>query len=401
MAQPPVLHVHQDHVARAERATGRVVVEAATAVVGLALVVAAVVADQRWLDRHFLPSFFLPRQWYVRIETIVRLAVGVVGVALAVVVRSRLARRVTRAPRLIVSVAVAVVLALVASELVLQRFHPRPIGWLVPEEEPRRQPDARLGWVLAPSRVGRGRASGRTIEYATDRAGSRVPTADTIVDAERPTIVFGGESVMFGEGLPWDETIPAQVGAMLGVQSANLAVHGYATDQVYSRLQQELPRFRRPTALVSLFMTAIFGRNLDDDRPHLDADLVWHPAAPASRLASLAALLVPYRREETVALGVSTTRAVLRATVELARARGATPLIVVPQFGAEDEAERTLRGRIVDDSIPSLFVPLDAGWRLPWHLHPNARAAHAIAAAIAARLEKRPGGPGGSDGSGR
>jgi hypothetical protein len=31
-------------------------------------------------------------------------------------------------------------------------------------------------------------------------------------------------------------------------------------------------------------------------------------------------------------------------------------------------------------------VPLDPGWRLPWDRHPNARAAHVIAAAIAARL---------------
>ena len=31
---------------------------------------------------------------------------------------------------------------------------------------------------------------------------------------------------MFGEGLTWEETVPAQVGAMMGIQSANLAVHG-------------------------------------------------------------------------------------------------------------------------------------------------------------------------------
>ena len=35
------------------------------------------------------------------------------------------------------------------------------------------------------------------------------------------------------------------------------------------------------------------------------------------------------------------TRDVLAATVNLARARGATPLIVVPHFGVEDEAERS------------------------------------------------------------
>jgi len=68
---------------------------------------------------------------------------------------------------------------------------------------------------------------------------------------------------MFGEGLTWEESVPAQVGAMMGTQSANLAVHGFGTDQAYLRLQMELARFRRPVAVVSLFMTALFGRNLD------------------------------------------------------------------------------------------------------------------------------------------
>lgn len=34
--------------------------------------------------------------------------------------------------------------------------------------------------------------------------------------------------------------------------------------------------------------------------------------------------------------GVEVTRDVLRATARLARARGAAPLILVPQFGPED-----------------------------------------------------------------
>ena len=56
---------------------------------------------------------------------------------------------------------------------------------------------------------------------------------------------------------------------MLGVQSVNMAVYGYSTDQMYLKLERELPRFRQPEAVVLLYMTALFGRNLDDDRPHL------------------------------------------------------------------------------------------------------------------------------------
>jgi hypothetical protein len=210
---------------------------------------------------------------------------------------------------------------------------------------------------------------------------------DEPVDPERPTILFTGESVMFGEGLTWDESVPAQVGMMMGVQSANLAVHGYGSDQTYLRLEAELPRFRRPLAVVTLFMIALFGRNLDDDRPHLGPGLVWQPAERHGRLASLAKLLVPYRRDETVERGMTVTREALRATVDLARTRGAVPLIVVPQFGVEEPVERTLRRRILDDAgLPYLWIEIDAAWRLPWDRHPNARAAHTMAAAIAARL---------------
>jgi len=362
--------------------------ETAVAAVGIAILASAVAANQQWLDRHFLPSFFLPRLWYTRLETIVRAFLGTVGLFVAFVARPYVARFLCRTPMRALQVALAAALALGASELVLRRAHPRPTEWLAPDEEPQRVADPRLGWVLAPSRTGYAVVGGRTVEYATDASGYRVRRSDDPVDPERPTVLFVGESVMFGEGLAWDETIPAQVETMLGVQSANLAVHGYSNDQAYLRLEAELPRFRRPQVVVALFMTALFGRNLDDDRPHLGPGLEWLPAAPASRLASLAGLLVPYRTDATVERGVQTTRAVLNAIVNLARTRGAEPLVVVPQFGPEDPVEQALRRRVVGDGIPQLLVVVDAGWRLSWDRHPNAQADRTIAEAIAARLRR-------------
>jgi hypothetical protein len=355
---------------------------------GVALVAAGLAANQRWLDRHFLPSFFLPRQWYVLIETTVRASIAAVGVALAAA-RTRIAGALARGAQTAMLVLVAAGLALACSELVLRVVHMRPTEWLLPGEEPQRRPDPRLGWVLTPARTGRSVVGGRTIEYAIDAAGYRVRRVEERVDPDRPTVLFAGESVMFGEGLAWDETIPAQVGTMLGVQIANLAVHGYSNDQAYLRLEHELPRFRQPMAVVSLFMTALFGRNLDDDRPHLGPGRIWYPAERASRLASLAALLVPYRTDATVEQGVMMTRDVLHATVDLARQRSATPLIVVPQFGSEDPRDQALRRRILDEGLPYLLVTIDSGWRLPWDRHPNARAAHEVASAIAERLRQR------------
>jgi hypothetical protein len=372
------------------RSIAKLIAEITVGLAGVALVVGALAANQQWLDGHFLPSFFLPPRWYVRIETSVRVVLGLLGVWIAVFTRARAGHIAARAPARALHVTIAALLALCASELVLRTVHLRPAEWLVPDEEPRRQPDPRLGWTLVPARTGHNSIGGRVIEYAIDAAGYRVRSVGQPVDPERPTIVFTGESVMFGEGLTWEESIPAQVESITATQSANLAVHGYGNDQSYGRLQAELPRFRQPVAVVTLFMTALFGRNLDADRPHLTPGLIWLPAEQRSRVGALAKLLVPYRRTATVERGVTMTREVLHATIDLARARGATPLIVVPQFAPEAPSEQHLRHRVLDQGgVPYLLVEIHSDWRLSWDRHPNARAARIIAEAVAARLRGR------------
>ena len=378
------------HPGRRKSFWARVIVEAAVASLGLGLLSCAVIANQRFLDRHFVPSFFLPHDWYVVLQTAGRLAMAILGTLLASVGRRRVGRFAAQTPEGMVRITIAVVLAIGASELMLTRVHLRPAEWLSADDEPRRQLDPRLGWTWAPARTGHKSIGGRIIDYSIDPTGYRVSRIDEPVDPERPTILFTGESVMFGEGLTFEESIPTQVGAMLGVQTANLAVHGYGNDQAYLRLQTELPRFRRPVAVVSLFMTALFGRNLDQDRPHLGPGLVWLPPEQHSRLSSLAKLVVPYRADATVERGVTVTQEVLRATSELARAHGATPLLVVLQFGQEAQPEQMLRRRVLDNAgIPYVLVEIDSSWRLPWDRHPNARAARVIATAITKELRER------------
>jgi hypothetical protein len=312
---------------------------------------------------------------------------AIVGAWLAFIARPRAGRFAARTPGRVLQSFGAVVLALFVSELALSHVLMRPGEWLSPTDEPRRQLDNRLGWTWTPDRAGHKNIGGRVVEYAIDPAGYRVSSVDKHVDAEQPTIIFIGESVMFGEGLTYSESIPGQVGAIMGVQTANLAVHGYGNDQAYLRLQSELPHFRQPVAVVSLFVTALFGRNLDQDRPHLGDGLVWLPAKKQSRLASLTKLVVPYRTETTVERGIRVTQEVLRATNELARARGAVPLLIVLQFGDESSPEQMLRHKVLHDaSIPYVFVDIDSSWRLPWDRHPNTRAAQTIATAIATQL---------------
>jgi hypothetical protein len=364
--------------------------EAAVVAAGATMIGWAAIADQRWFDVHFLPAFFVSREAYVLVQSVSRLAAAALGGILIFVVRPRDGRFVARRGGEALRVALAVVLAVVASEVILRQRHLHAAQEEPEGREPRRRLDPRLGWTFVPSRAARHPEGGRVVEYAFDANGYRVRRLEEPVDPDRPTLVFIGESMMVGEGLLYDETVPAQTSAMLGIQSANLAVSAYASDQAYLRLVAELPRFRQPVAVVALFTPTLFDRNMDSDRPHLGPGLVWLPTVDRWRLHEILRLVVRYRYAGTIDRGIAVTREVLRATADAARARGATPLIVVPQFLPEPPDEQALRHRILDDAhLPVVRVELDGRWRISGDGHPDARAAHAIAAAIAANLSKR------------
>ena len=180
--------------------------------VGAGLIALAIFANQSWLDRHILPSFYLMRTWYVMIESAVRLSMFVAGAALFLFARARRGRPAERHPGNVVRIVGAAALAIVAGALVLRWTHPSN-EWLLSGVEPLRQPDARLGWTFVPNRASQRTVAGRTITYAFDPLGARVRSVDNPVDSDRPTMIFVGESVMFGEGLLWEETIPARVGS--------------------------------------------------------------------------------------------------------------------------------------------------------------------------------------------
>ncbi len=361
------------------------------ACLGIALLLAALAADQSWWDRHFLPIFPLGRATLVAVEHAARGFIALCGATLAFVLRRPIATLLSRATILgALRIIVAIVLALAVGELILRTrpLYPHDADPL--RREPRRQADARLGWTFVPGRSVVVQEAGRRVSYSFDASGYRVSGPRAAVDTEKPTIVFTGESIMLGFGLAWEETIPARVSALLGIQSANLAVSDYSNDQSYLRLAAELPRFRAPVAVVTLFMPSIFDRNLLGNRPRLAPGLVWEPPEKQWRLLALLCWLVPYRSSATVEEGILRTRESLRALVALARARGAEPLIVVPQRGPESATDEMLRRRILEvTGLPYVRVQLDPSWHLPGDPHPDARGAQAIATAVAARLRGR------------
>src|SRR5438270_1421904 len=359
--------------------------EIAAVCIGCGVIAAAAAANQAWFDRHFLPSYWTPRGEIVRTELLVRIGVAVAG-AVIVFLGRPIARFFAREPLYLLTISLAVILAFGTSELVLRRA-PRGPHEFTSGSEPRSHLDARLGWSFDISRTGSATHLGRRIAYTFDRNGYRVASAAATTGFDAPTIVFAGESIVVGHQLAWADTIAAQTSAMLGLQSANIAVSGFATDQAYLRLASELPRFRHPVAVVSLFAPSIFDRNLDDDRPHLGPKLVWLPPISHWRLTALARRFLGYRSEDAVERGTAVTREVLTAEVRLARSRGAVPLIVVPQFEPEEPQERELRRRILEEAhLPYVYVPLDPDDRIEDDGHPDADGARTIAEAIADAL---------------
>ena len=282
----------------------------------------------------------------------------------------------------------AVVLALAATEGILHSLVWRWVQETWAGTEPQRLAEPVTGWTFVPNHHGQRETDGRVVDYAIDRFDYRVGAAGDQTDPARPTIVFAGESMMMGYGLPGPQTIAAQTAAMTGLKPANMSLDGYAIDQTYLRLRHELPPFARPVAVVIPFLTLVFDRNLDADRPHLDAALRWHAVEPPSfRLVELARRVVRYRSSASIDEGVAMARAALRASIALANARGARAINLAPYYRSEDPGEAALRHRVLDDvGLPYLQVPLEDDWRLVQDRHPNAAGAHAIAVALARAL---------------
>ncbi len=249
-------------------------------------------------------------------------------------------------------ISLAVILALGTSEIILRRTFNRATEERPAYEVPNRHPDPHLGWTFVPSHAAYDKIDGRVIEYAFDPAGYRVRGRGRKgwTPIARRWFSPANRSSWDKELTCGREASRAQVEALTGAQTANIAVHGFANDQAYMRLAEELPRFRRPVAVVALFTPGLFDRNLDDDRPHFGPGLVWLPPKNRWRLTSLFRWVIPYRSDDVIERGIATTRAVLRATLDLAQSRGAIPVLVVPQFVPEEATEQMLRRRVLDDA---------------------------------------------------
>jgi hypothetical protein len=362
-------------------------------VAGLLMIMLATAASSTWAHDHFLPTWRWSWQFQLRFLLVLRCIVAVIGFALIAVLRPLLVRSIESGRGRETLIAGTMAAFAVAASLVTVEAILASSGWRSAHEkwgpkEPLNVSDPIRGWTLAPSHEGSAVINGRTVHYATNAQGYRVRARGDRTDFAKPTIIFAGESILLGYGLEWQDSIPAQVQAISGVQTANLSVEAYATDQSYLRLRQEISRFAHPVAIVLLFMPKLLDRNLDVDRPHLDEHLHWqHAEPPALKIVELTRRITRYRSVSAIQRGIAMTQAAFQATFELARTHHAQALIVVPEFLPEDPSEREIRREVLDSRhLPYVLVQIDPSWRIPADLHPDPRAANAIAQMISANL---------------
>ena len=361
----------------------------------LPLLAFAILADHAWLDAHMLPDIMV-RHWHTTWLNIERVFALAAGLTLFFILRPRLVRwtetsSIRSVLRDLILGTVAFGLALGVAEMAMRRLNWHYSAWVI-GQEPLRRANRFLGWENVPAREGIDAFKGRMIRYDIDRSGHRVAKATSVLDPARPSILFVGESVMFGHRLEWPETVPGRVEAMTGLQSVNLAVNAYGVDQDYLHLASELPTFRRPLAIVMLFSPAMVEREFRANRPHLDAALHWHPPEEPWRLLQLMKVVFPFHTLSTIAYRLHTSRSVLIAADRLANSRNIPFLVLIPVFVPESVAERRIRDTVLEGSgIHSVVVALDPAWRLFRDGHPDFRGDEAMARAIVDELRRHKG----------
>jgi hypothetical protein len=378
----------------------RVVVELLVVLLVIVLLVAAYRIDRQWIQRHVLLPNGPPgsaEAWMAGVRGSLVLAALVLLRLRPTLVAVATKISLVRLARTAMPVLLAIAASCVTVEALLRLMPPRVLrGRSV---YPYAAPHPRYGWTGQPSSTTTPRISGRDVVVAFNREGIRVRKQDDEPDPAPRTILFTGESIALGYGLNYAETYPALVAERRGVQCVNLAGAAYGSDQAYLRLIDAMPRFERLVATVTVFIPLQLGRNLHDDRSRLvlrpSSELELVPAANdfLSRLYIRRLLRneLPFLGDRAIDRTLTLTSAILRETSMRTRARGATPLFVIPIHGAKrplgDHPEAwILRTLFVKQELPFILVDLQPDQLLNGDFHPGPLGAETIANAILAAL---------------
>ena len=216
------------------------------------------------------------------------------------------------------------------------------------------------------------------MRQSTNEQGFRVADQSTTIDLEAPSIVMSGESVAFGFGLAYEETIGAQLAHRFGLQDVNVAVNGFSNADTLQRLEDTLPKLAKPVAVVCFVVHTWLDRNTDGARWHV----VWNEGRPmsllpprpetSSPLLALARSVFRYHDDHRLEIG----RQLLGQTADLIRSRNATPLFVFTQCGARCRSTEFVTTQLTRDlDAPWISIDTPEDENLPSDMHPGPTAA--------------------------
>jgi hypothetical protein len=372
------------------------------ALAGLAFMGFALFAGREWFEVHTTRLYCSEDPGMVRGFVFARIAIGFVGlafVAAGLAISRWLARRTARGLlHAAARVGIAGVLALVVSDLCLRRTLHVPPSPLATCQLPPTRADARRSWAYPGGATVVLVDDGRPVTYAFDEAGDRVPSPGAEPDLTRPTLLFAGESVTLGLGLPWEETYPAIVGDRLRLPIVNASVHGYGDDQIYLLVKDRIAALQRPVAVVLIGMAELFQRDVADWRQRLrfrsdgsfevvDPSPEWVRTSPLRMLLQRAVTL---HDDEAIRIARATYAGMARE----ARARGAYPLVVFANYYAQCEPDGSgtppIERRLFSGlDVDHIWVDLPRAWVIGTNGHPDARANQALAGAVVTALQRR------------
>jgi hypothetical protein len=367
----------------------RVVAELVVVALGLGLFACARALSFEWLERRFGLDYE-----HGQILTIERTILVVLGFAVIFVARPIVGRWTARvgggeALATCFRYGVAFLLSIAASEVGLRilKLPRRPemgVPWGAGEKNPR------YGWLFTASRSTVVETDGRLIHYDVNAEHDRARSIDDNSDPTLPSILFVGESITIGHGLPYEESLPALVGEALNLQVVDLGVDGYSSDQAFLRLLDTLPRFEHPIAVVTLFLPNLMVNRLEAvDHPRLVFDGDEVKVAPPGFFQSLR-LTQAFREsfDFHAEWAIRTAGEIFQRTARLARERGARAVFVTPYLGCNwPRAD----GYLVDELLvrPGLTVvnPHFGFQGIPGDNHPDTASTRRLADAVIAALQ--------------
>lgn len=163
------------------------------------------------------------------------------------------------------ALAVSLLVALLACEIGLRIAGLPFTGVELPPETASGRFDPDTGWSYKPSFTTQFTYGPRTVTEHYNRYGLRDRAADHEPDLRAPSVLFAGCSITMGQGVTYEESFPGRLDGALGLQSINLGVQGFGTDQALMLLKRFIEKFNTKV-VVYTFITEHVMRNSVADR---------------------------------------------------------------------------------------------------------------------------------------